>query len=133
MDPQRGYNKAKQLLKERFGNEHKLAVTYMDKALNWAPIKPEDGEALNSYSLFLTGCCNAMTDLSYLEEMNSATNMRAIVTKLPYKLREKWRTVACDIQDQQDRKVNFKDLVKSTRSLKFINKPKLPCIQFSVT
>lgn len=107
MDPQRGYNKAKQLLKDRFGNEHKLAVTYMDKALSWAPIKPEDGEALNSYSLFLTGCCNGMTDVSYLEEMNSATNMRAIVTKLPYKLREKWRTVACDIQDQQDRTVDL--------------------------
>lgn len=41
-------------------------------------------------------------------------NLKAIVIKLPYKLRERRRTMACDIQEQQDRKVNFKDLVDST-------------------
>lgn len=84
----------------------------MDKALNWAPIKPEDGESLNVYLLLLTGCCNSMMDVSYLDEMNNGSNMKAIVTKLPFKLRERWRTMACDIQEQQDRKVNLKDLVE---------------------
>lgn len=28
------------------------------------------------------------------------SNLRNIVMKLPYKLREKWRSVACDLQEQ---------------------------------
>lgn len=52
----------------------------------------------------------------YMEEMDNAANLRAIVVKLPYKLREKWRSVACEIQQKQNVRVKFKDLVE------FINK-----------
>lgn len=90
MNPVEGYLKAKQLLREHFGNEYQIADTYMNKALHWPSIRPEDGEALHSFSLFLSGCCNAMSDISYMEEMDNAANLRAIVVKLPYKLREKW-------------------------------------------
>ncbi len=37
--------------------------------------------------------------------------MCAIVNKLPYKLREKWRSVAFDIQEKKARRPKFKDLV----------------------
>lgn len=63
MNPERGYTKAKALLKEQFGNEQKIAFAYMDKALSWPPIKSEDAKALQDYSLFLRGCCNAMEDV----------------------------------------------------------------------
>lgn len=35
-----------------------------------------------------------------------------IVNKLPYKLKERWRGVAFDIQEQTSRRPKFKDLVK---------------------
>lgn len=111
MDPERGYPEAKRLLKEHFGNEYTIAVAYIDKALTWSSIKPEDGEALHSYALFLTGCCNAMMDVDYLEELNHAANMQAIIARLPYKLRERWRGVAFDIQERQGQRAKFKDLV----------------------
>ncbi len=116
MNPAEGYLKAKQLLREHFGNEYQIAVAYMNKALEWPSIRPEDGEALHSFSFFLSGCCNAMSDISYMEEMDNAANLRAIAVKLPYKLREKWRSVACGIQEKQNARVKFKDLVD------FINK-----------
>ncbi len=116
MNPAEGYLKAKQLLREHFGNEYQIAVAYMNKALQWPSIRPEDGEALHSFSLFLSGCCNAMSDISYMEVMDNAANLRAIAVKLPYKLREKWRSVACGIQEKQNARVKFKDLVD------FINK-----------
>lgn len=105
MNPAEGYLKAKQLLRENFGNEYQIAVAYMNKALHWPSIKPEDGEALHSFSLFLSGCCNAMSDNIYMEEMDNAANLRAIVLKLPYKLREKWRSVACEIQKKQNARI----------------------------
>lgn len=43
----------------------------MNKALDWAPITPEDGEVLNAFSLFLTACCNTMTEVSYMEELDN--------------------------------------------------------------
>lgn len=61
----------------------------MAKALNWNNIKPEDGKALQSYTLFLRGCCTAMRGLQDMEELDLPSNLKLIVSKLPYKLRER--------------------------------------------
>lgn len=111
MDPDQGYPEAKRLLKERFGDKYKISVAYLDKALNWPAIKADDTKALEAYALFLTNCNNAMSDLQYLEEMENAANMRTIISKLPHRLRERFRSVAIDIQKKQDRRTKFKDLV----------------------
>lgn len=116
MEPERGYYEAKRLLEEHFGNTYKISVAYINKALNWPAIKSDDGEALHSFGLYLTGCRNAMTDVEYMEELDNTANMRAIVTKLPYKLRERWRTLVCGIQEKENRRAKFNDLVD------FVNK-----------
>ena len=47
------------------------------------------------FALFLTGCCNAMSDMEYMEELhNAASIMTAIITELAYKLREGFRSTA---------------------------------------
>ncbi|XP_077073702.1 uncharacterized protein LOC143724510 [Siphateles boraxobius] len=111
MDPDQGYLEAKRLLKERFGDKYKISMAYLDKALNWPVIKADDTKALEAYALFMTNCNNAMSDLEYLEEMENAANMRTIISKLPYRLRERFRSVAIDIQKKQDRRTKFKDVV----------------------
>ncbi|KAL7881128.1 hypothetical protein SRHO_G00033820 [Serrasalmus rhombeus] len=110
MDPEQGYFEAKKLLKERFGDKYKLSMAYLDKALNWPTIKSDDVKALEAYALFLTNCDNAMSDLEYLDEMENAANMRTVISKLPYRLREKFRSIAIDIQ-KKDRRTKFKDVV----------------------
>lgn len=89
----------------------------MNRAFNWPQIKPDDAKALHSYSLFLTGCDNAMQDLNQLQEMENPTNLRIIISKLPYKMREMWRVSAFDIQETSVRKARFSDL-------RFINRRK---------
>ncbi|KAM3875257.1 uncharacterized protein ACN63O_000311 [Diretmus argenteus] len=111
-----GYPEAKRLLKERFGDKYKISIAYLDKALNWPTIKTDDTNALETYALFLTSCSNAMSDLEYLDEMESAANMRTVIAKLPYRLRERFRSVAIGIQERDDRRTKFKDVVT------FINK-----------
>ncbi|KAL3981342.1 small subunit ribosomal protein S12 [Sarotherodon galilaeus] len=112
MDPEKGYCEAKRLLKEHFGNEYRISVAYINKALGWPPIKTEDGEALSALALFLTSCGNAMSDMEYMEELDNVANMRAIVNKLPYKLRARWRSVAFEIEETEARRPKFMDLVK---------------------
>ncbi len=45
MTPAQGYLRAKTLLKENFGNEVKIASSYMEKALSWKAIKSEDASS----------------------------------------------------------------------------------------
>ena len=111
MPRDRGYQRARTLLKERFGNEQKIATAYMEKAFGWPSVKSEDLEALQAFALFLRVCCNAMEDISYMSEMNMPSNMRAIVLKLPYKLREKWRNTAYELQEKHSRQAGFSDIV----------------------
>lgn len=106
-----GYATAKSLLQEHFGNEHVIASAYMDKIFSWPAIKSEDGKALQAYSLFLRGCCNAMKDVYDLCDLNTSANMIAVIKKLPYKLRDKWRTEACNIQERHRKRAMFVDIV----------------------
>ena len=116
MASQQGYEKAKELLKEHFGNEYIIAAAYMDKAFGWPAIKGEDLKALQEFALFLRGCCNAMVEIQYMEEMNTPSHMRQIMLKWPYKLRERWRTKACAIQEQQHCRATFPDMVSFLES-----------------
>ncbi|KAK0142970.1 hypothetical protein N1851_018927 [Merluccius polli] len=102
MTPSRGYREAKQLLQKHYGDELRIASAYIDKALKWQQVKSEDGKALSAYAMFLIGCLNTMKDIEYLDEMDNPTNLRTVVSKLPYKMRERWR----------GRRAKFADLVK---------------------
>ena len=88
---------AKGPLQKHFGNKYKIAAAYMGKALAWPTIKSEDIQALQAYTLFLHGCCNAMEELQDMQELNMPTNMRLVLSKWSYKLREQWRAIAHDI------------------------------------
>lgn len=60
----------------------------MEKAFSGPQMKAEDGKTLSNFALFLLGCRNAMEDVDYMDELNNPTNMKVILSKLPYKLRE---------------------------------------------
>ncbi|KAJ8406743.1 hypothetical protein AAFF_G00296590 [Aldrovandia affinis] len=94
MDARQGYAEAKRLLKKHFGNEVMVTNAYLEKALSWTGIKADDGKALQAYALYLRGCYIAMQDLEYLKELDIPSNL--MTSKLPYKLRDKWRTAAHD-------------------------------------
>lgn len=81
IDPERGFIKAKSLLQEQFGNAQRVASAYMERALSWPLIKTEDVKALQDYSFFLRGCCNAMEEVQYLHELDMPANMLTIIQK----------------------------------------------------
>lgn len=111
MRPDKGLKEAKRLLQYHYGNELKIATAYLDKALKWPQIKTEDAKGLKTYALYLTGCRNTMTDIDFMEEMDNPSNMRTVLSKLPYKLRERWRNTAFDFQVRHKRRARFEDLV----------------------
>lgn len=101
----------KDILKTHFGHEFKIAAAYVDRIIGWPAVKAGDINRLQAYTLYLRECCNAMEELHYLDELNLPTNMRSIIQRLPYKLREKWREFACEISEIQNHRAGFKDIV----------------------
>lgn len=57
-----------------------------------------------------------MTDVEYMDELDNAANMRAIIAKLPYKLKERWRSMVCGIQDNC--RAKFNDLMDFNQQAK---------------
>lgn len=124
MPADRGFIHAMSLLEEHYGHPLKIATGLIERLFNWPQIKAEDAKALHSFSLFLVSCQNAMQDVDYMDELDSPTNMRAVISKLPYKNRDKWRTCAYEITEKHKRRVKFVDLVSFiTREAKIVNDP----------
>lgn len=81
-----GYQRAKALLTENFGSEHKLSAAYMDKINNWPSIRPEDVNALQALSMFLRGYSNLVQHLKYMKELEMPASLKTVIIKLPHKL-----------------------------------------------
>lgn len=48
-----------------------------------------------------------MIDMEFMEELDNIANICVIVNKFPYKLRDKWRSVAFDIQETKAQRQKF--------------------------
>ncbi len=79
MDSSSGYNQAKCLQQEYFGNDIRVTNAYIEKIQQWPNIKAEDCQALRSYVMYLRGCCNAMHELRYMRELDTAANLSVII------------------------------------------------------
>jgi len=112
MEACRGYTEAQQLLKKHFRNEMKIANAYIEKALNWTTIKVDDGKSLHAFALYLRECCNVIQNLQYMDELDVVSNLKLIVSKLPYKLRERWRTVTFESFQRTNTRIGFRNLVE---------------------
>lgn len=130
MAPDRGYDMAKYLLEQHFGDEYKTTAAYMEKMLNWPLVKAEDVTSLQAYALFLWECCNAMENCQYMRELHMPANMKVLISKLPYKLRENWRVSACSVMERHHRRPQFMDIVTFIeRQLKIVSDPVFGDIQ----
>ena len=84
------YEEAKGLLKKQFGDPFKIANAHIAKLSSWQPIKPNDGSALQNFSIALDQAKSAMKGMSHMEDLNTAHVLRQLWEKLPRHLRSKW-------------------------------------------
>ena len=112
MEPDAGYLEARHLLKERYGQGYKIATALVDRLTNGPPIKHEDGNALQKFSVLLTSCKNTLQEIGYLNKIENPESLQKVVKRLPFPLRQKWCDVADDITKNAQREITFKDLAK---------------------
>ena len=115
MDPSEGYTEARRLLEKEYGDPFKVSMAYVNKALKWAPIQPDDAPALKRLSLFLIKCKNAMMSVSHMNQLNHPTNLQTIAKKLPTHLQSRWRHRAVKLKEKGTL-ASFKDLAEFVTS-----------------
>ena len=116
MRPDEGYQEARRLLKERYGQSYKIASAYVTRVTNGPPIKNEDGPALEKFSVLLTSCKNTLKEIGCLNKIENPDSLQRVVERLPYQLRQRWRDVADDITNNKHREISFEDIARFVQS-----------------
>lgn len=109
--PNKGSAETQRLLKVHFGDGTQNTNSNMQKSLNWGTIKSEDGNEFYVCELYIGGCYNVMKELKHMEELDLTSTQVHIVSKLPYKLKERWRTAANELLKKNQQRARFSDLV----------------------
>ena len=106
MDPVQGYSRARQLLKQRFGDKHTITELWM-KRLN------EGGARVNlqEYSDELLDCYESMKALGALAEMDAQRNLLSLIIRLPMHLQNKWQDHVFDLKTKEDRRPTLRDVL----------------------
>ena len=76
-----GYNRAKSILKEKFGKDSEIIKAYTKEILELPTLTGTDPKAISDFSEQLTYCVQALQTLNKLEQVNGATLMT--LEKLP--------------------------------------------------
>ena len=105
-----GYDEARRLLKERFGQNYRVAAAHVQRLITGPPIKNEDGTALQQFSVQLTSCTNTLEKIGYLEKLYNSDNLKKIIDRLSYLMRIKWRDTVDRIIEKEARDVTVKDI-----------------------
>ena len=104
-----GYAEARKLLKDRYGQNYRIAAAHVQRLIDAPPIKNEDATALQRFSVQLMSCTNTLEKIRYLSKLDNSENLKKLIDRLPYVMRAKWRETVDHIR-RQARDVTIKDI-----------------------
>ena len=110
MKPEEGYETARSLLKNRYGQGYKIATAYVERLTKIQPVASECASALQNFSFFFPCCKNALKEIGYQSKIENPDAMQKIVEKLPFGLRQKWREKADRITEGEKREVSVEGI-----------------------
>ena len=105
-----GYVAARKLLKERYGQNYRIAAAHVQRLIDGPPIKNEDATALQRFSVQLTSCTNTLEKIGYLGKLDNPDNLKKLIERLPYTMRAKWRETVDRIIEREARDVTIKNI-----------------------
>ena len=90
LEPEEGFEKAKQALQKRYGRPHTVARSFINNLVNGPAIKQNDPEAISRLALDMSNCQLTLTKLGYTADLDSSDSLLKIVRRLPHHMRSKW-------------------------------------------
>lgn len=116
MEPQEGYTEALRTLKERFGNDYLIAETWINKLTDGPQLKPTDNIGLRRLADEVLNCERTLHAMNRTNEIDTNRSLMKIVSRLPYHLQNRWKSLAIRVLDDSSRYPNLTKLVE------FLNK-----------
>lgn len=113
-NPRLGYEKARRLLEEEYGNEFKIANAYIAKLEQWPNIRSNDAKGMSDLSFFLMDCQHYLEGMTTSNQMENPKEIKHVVNKLPIQYRERWRRKTFRIIETYGI-VHFRHLVEFVR------------------
>ncbi len=111
LNSENGYQEAKKLLSQRFGDPYLVSEVYKAKLKAWAPVNEGDGKSLQELSDFLLRCEETMKTMKFMDDLNSTETLKQISAKLPSYTGVKWCCHAFELRKKKKELVQFHDLV----------------------
>jgi transposase InsO family protein len=111
MDGPAGYTRARKLLKDRFGNEYKIAQAWILKITNTRVIRGNDCDKLQEYADDLSCCYDTLVSMKQLAEVNCQATLCSILEKLPNYLQARFKHEVRILQERSGRNPEFADVV----------------------
>ena len=108
---EQGYPTALKKLQSRYGDVHLMAHSFINKALEWPCVRPDNPKALDDFSILLVECENAVKCIQAVKVLEYPDNMRKLVGKLPFYLHDRWRNIVRQTSDKGET-VQFSHLVR---------------------
>lgn len=112
LDSEDAYDKAKEILRKRFGDPLAVAATCRKKLESWPKIHPNDSTALRKYSDFLVQCQKLTEKIGSLRVLNDDHENRKLVAKLPKWASNRWSRLAFNWREENEVFPSFSEFVK---------------------
>ena len=110
MNPDDGYRRAKELLRERFGNPYTITETWIGHVTNGQTIKPNERQRLMDFADELRSCTDTLRAMGNTAEINAQSSLVKIIGRLPMFLQNKWKQEVRHIRKNQGRNPSIEDV-----------------------
>ena len=84
------YRDALKTLERKFGQPQAVVTAYLDKLVNFPPVKMHNSESIISYSATICSLVGVFRSLNYVQDLSSASLLGQVVQKLPPNMKEAW-------------------------------------------
>lgn len=108
MEPNKGYARARELLKTRFGDDFVIAQAWVKKVSEGGPVG--QGEKLRDFADELRGCIDCLLPIGFVSEVSTQSVLVKIVQRLPSFAKGRWMKQVQVIKGKQKRFPNIEDL-----------------------
>ena len=115
MDPDEGFRKAKELLKNRFGNNFLVSEAWVKKVTQGPPLKPSDRVGLQCLADDLCNCYHTLKAMNFMTEISNQSTLVKIMTRLPPYLQNRWRREAGVIRRRTGNNPTIEDAMTFVR------------------
>ena len=100
LNPEEGYERAKNILKRRYGRPHTIVRALVQELTSGPTIRSNDGEALSKIAARMRRCEMTLQQMNFTADLNNFETILKIARRLPQNLRAKWVERADQIIEQ---------------------------------